>query len=147
MRTRQSKNTNAALAAYGVLDDPPVRTTQQSPVRWTDDHARIKRQEAASEAAPKPSMPIHWAHGGWRHPRSASPAYPKFASSARPANALLPRMLEEEADREPTWKAKLPLGSPSSLARMMNILEAKGREEAAARLASLHHKAGSHPCG
>jgi hypothetical protein len=29
----------------------------------------------------------------------------------------------------------------------MNILEAEGRGEAAAQLASLHHKAGSHPCG
>jgi hypothetical protein len=29
---------------------------------------------------------------------------------------------------------------------MMNILEAEGREEAAARLASLHHEAGGHPC-
>jgi hypothetical protein len=32
-RTRQSKNTNAALAACDVLDGPPVRTTQQPPVR------------------------------------------------------------------------------------------------------------------
>jgi hypothetical protein len=53
VRTRQSKNTNAAHAAYDVLDDPPVRTAQQSPVWWTDGHARTKRQEAASEAAPE----------------------------------------------------------------------------------------------
>jgi hypothetical protein len=52
---------------------------------------------------------------------------PEFASSARLANALLPRMLEEEAGHQPTRKAKLPLGSPSSLARKMNILEAEGR--------------------
>jgi hypothetical protein len=57
VRTRQSKNTNAALAACDVLDDPPVRTAQQSPVRWTDSHARIKRQEAASEAAIEPAEP------------------------------------------------------------------------------------------
>jgi hypothetical protein len=80
-------------------------------------------------------------------PQTVGPVYPEFASSAKPANALLPRMLEEEAYRQPTWKAKLPLGSPSSPARMMNILEAEGRGEAAARLASLHHQAGSHPCG
>jgi hypothetical protein len=79
-------------------------------------------------------------------PQTAGPVYPEFASSAKPANALLPQMLEEEADRQPTRKAKLPLGSPSSPVRMMNILEAKGRGEAAAQLASLHHKAGSHPC-
>jgi hypothetical protein len=57
VRTRQSKDTNAALAAYDVLDDPPVRMAQQSPVRWTDGHARTKRQEATSEAAPEPAEP------------------------------------------------------------------------------------------
>jgi hypothetical protein len=39
------------------------------------------------------------------------------------------------------------LGVPSSSARMMNILEAEGGEDAAARLASPHHKAGDHPYG
>jgi hypothetical protein len=57
VRTRQSKNTNTALAACDVLDSPPVRTAQQSPVRWTDGHARIKRQEAASKAATEPAEP------------------------------------------------------------------------------------------
>jgi hypothetical protein len=55
VRTRQSKNTNAAHTAYDVFDDPPVRTAQQSPMRWTDGHARIKQQEAASEAAIEPA--------------------------------------------------------------------------------------------
>jgi hypothetical protein len=77
-------------------------------------------------------------------PQTASPAYPEFASFARLANALLPRMLEEEVGRQPTRKAEPRLGSPSSPARMMNILEAEGRREAAARLASPHHKAGGH---
>jgi hypothetical protein len=57
VRTRQSKNTNAAHAVYDVLDDPLVRTTQQSPARWTDGRAWIKRQEAASEAATEPAEP------------------------------------------------------------------------------------------
>jgi hypothetical protein len=39
------------------------------------------------------------------------------------------------------------LGAPSFPARMMNILEAEGGAEAAARLASPHHKAGDHPYG
>jgi hypothetical protein len=43
VRTRQSKDANAARAAYDVLDDPPVRMVQQLPVRWTDGHARTKR--------------------------------------------------------------------------------------------------------
>jgi hypothetical protein len=63
-------------------------------------------------------------------------------ASERPS----PRMMEEEAGRQPLRRAGPQLGSPSSLARMMNILEAEDRG-AAARLASLHHKAGSHPCG
>jgi hypothetical protein len=37
------------------------------------------------------------------------------------------------------------LSTPSSPARMMNILEAEGRREVAARLASPHYKAGGHP--
>jgi hypothetical protein len=57
VRTRQSKDTNAARAACDVLDDPPVRTAQQLPVRWTDSHARTKRQEAASEAVPETPEP------------------------------------------------------------------------------------------
>jgi hypothetical protein len=62
VRTRQSKDTNAAHAAYDVLDDPPVRTAQQSPVRWKDGHARTKRQEAASKAALEPAKPASQAH-------------------------------------------------------------------------------------
>jgi hypothetical protein len=38
-------------------------------------------------------------------------------------------MLEEDADRQPMRKAKLPLGLSSSPARMMNILEAEGKGE------------------
>jgi hypothetical protein len=36
-------------------------------------------------------------------------------------------MLEEEAGHQPMRKAGPQLGSPSTLARMMNILEAEGR--------------------
>jgi hypothetical protein len=36
-------------------------------------------------------------------------------------------MLEEEAGRQPMRKAGPQLGSPSTPARMMNILEAEGR--------------------
>jgi hypothetical protein len=62
VRTRQSKNTNAALAACDVLDGPPVRTAQQQPVRWVDGHARIKQQEAASKAVTEPTEPASQAH-------------------------------------------------------------------------------------
>jgi hypothetical protein len=59
--------------------------------------------------------------------------------------ALLLQMLEEEAGHQPMRKAGLQLGSPSTPVRMMNILEAEGRGDDAARLASLHHEAGGHP--
>jgi hypothetical protein len=70
-----------------------------------DSHAPTKQQEAASEAVPKPPKPRHRARGGWRRMQSAGPKYPKFASFARLADALLPRMLEEEAGHQPMWKA------------------------------------------
>jgi hypothetical protein len=43
VRTRQSKNTNTALAACDVLDGPPVCMAQQAPVRWVDSHAPPQR--------------------------------------------------------------------------------------------------------
>jgi hypothetical protein len=50
VRTRQSKNTNAALAACDVLDGPPVRTTQQPPLWRTDSHTPPQWWEVAPEA-------------------------------------------------------------------------------------------------
>jgi hypothetical protein len=88
VRTRQSKNTNATHAAYDVLDDPLVRMEQQSPVRWTDGHARIKRQEAASEAVTEPAKPASQARWSWRRLRPTGPTLSKFAPSARPVSAL-----------------------------------------------------------
>jgi hypothetical protein len=55
-------------------------------------------------------------------------------------------MLKEEAACRPMREVEPRLSSPSATARMMNILEAEGGAEAAARLASPHHKAyGHHP--
>jgi hypothetical protein len=42
---------------------PDLRAARQSPVWWTDGHARIRRQEAASEAvteSPKPVSQARW---------------------------------------------------------------------------------------
>jgi hypothetical protein len=73
-----------------------------------------------------------------------SPAWLEDASSAELEDALLPRMPEEEAGRRPT-RRQAPTRRAPSPARMMNILEAEGGAEAAARLASPHHEAGDHP--
>jgi hypothetical protein len=80
-----------------------------------------------------------------------SPAWLEDASSAelpapQAANALLPRSLREGAGHYPCG-GRPRLGSPSATARMMNILEAKGRREAAARLALPHREAGGHHLG
>jgi hypothetical protein len=124
---RLVRSPGAADGAGEAVDVADLRTTQPSPTRWMDSHAPTKQHDAASEAAPKPPKTRHRARGGWRRLQSAGPMYPKFASFARLANALLPRMLEEEAGRQPMRKAGSQLGSPSSPARMMNILEAEGR--------------------
>jgi hypothetical protein len=42
-------------------------------------------------------------------------------------NILLLQMLEEEAGHQPMQRVVPQLGSPSTPARMMNILEAEGR--------------------
>jgi hypothetical protein len=77
---------------------------------------------------------------------SPSPAWLEDASAGL-EDALLPQILEEEAGHRPTREAGSHSARPSSLARMMNILEAEGRAEAATRLASPHHQAGDHPYG
>jgi hypothetical protein len=72
------------------MDVADLCTTRPSPIRWTDNHAPTKRQEAASEAAPRPSKPGNRARGGQRRLQLAGPAYPKSASSARLVNTLPP---------------------------------------------------------
>jgi hypothetical protein len=45
------------------VDVADLRTAQPSPMRWTDSYAPVRRQEAASEAAPKPSKPRNQTRG------------------------------------------------------------------------------------
>jgi hypothetical protein len=56
-------------------------------------------------------------------------------------------MLKERVTHEPVQEVELRLTSPSAPARMMKILEAEGRAEAATRLASPHHQTGGHRLG
>jgi hypothetical protein len=56
-------------------------------------------------------------------------------------------MLKEEVAYRPVQEVELRLGSPSTPARMMKILEAEGEAEAAARLAFSHHQTGGHRLG
>jgi hypothetical protein len=129
-RTRLSQNTNTALVAYDVLGDPSMRlAAREGPWKWPTCARRDRRPCGGRTATPRPGS--RW----------------QLASSVRLVNALLPRMLEEEAGHQPMRKAGPQLGSPSSPARMMNILEAEDKGEATARLALPHHKAGDHHPG
>jgi hypothetical protein len=78
---------------------------------------------------------------------SPSPAWLEDVSSVELEDAFLTRMPEEEAGRRPMRKVEPRLNSPSATARMMKILEAEGGAEAAARLASPHHRTGGHHPG
>jgi hypothetical protein len=127
-RTILSKNTNTALAAYDVLCNPSVRpAAREGPWTWLACARRDRRPCGGRTTTPRPGS--RW----------------QFASSVRLVDALLPRMLEEEAGRQPMRKAGHQLSLPSS--PVMNILEAEGKGEATARLALPHHKAGGHHSG
>jgi hypothetical protein len=54
---RLGRSPGAVGDAGRAADMPDLRAARQSPVRWTDSHARTKRQEATSEAAPEPADP------------------------------------------------------------------------------------------
>jgi hypothetical protein len=56
----------AAAGAGEAMDVADLRMARPSPMRWTGSHAPTKWQEAASEAAPRPSKPGNRAHGGRR---------------------------------------------------------------------------------
>jgi hypothetical protein len=56
-------------------------------------------------------------------------------------------MLREKVTHEPAQEVELQLSPASAPARMMNILEAEGGADAAARLASPHHRTGGHSLG
>jgi hypothetical protein len=129
VRTRPSRDADTAPTAYDVLYDPPVwPVAWDGPWTWPTCARRDRRPCGGRTATPRPGS--RW----------------QFASPARLANVLLPRVLEKEAGRQPMRKAGPQLGLPSPPAWMMNILEAEGRREATARLALLHHKVdGHHP--
>jgi hypothetical protein len=62
-RTTSCTSPGKAGGAGEAVDVADLRTAQPSPVRWTGSHAPSKRQEAAPEAAPKPSRPKSQARG------------------------------------------------------------------------------------
>jgi hypothetical protein len=96
VRTRLSRNTDTAPAAYDVLCNPPVRpVAREGPWTWPTCARCDRRPCGGRTATPQPCS--RW----------------QFASSARLVDALLPQMLEEEAGRQPMRKARPQLGLPS----------------------------------
>jgi hypothetical protein len=122
MRMGPSQNTSAALAAYDVLGDPPVRLATI---------ARTKDRMLHPGWAATVRLPRH----GWRPP---PPQSWRMVST--------PRSWRKKRDAGPR-EGRPRLALPSSPARMMKILEADGGAEVATRLASPHHQAGGHRLG
>jgi hypothetical protein len=74
-------------------------------------------------------------------------AWLEDASSAELEDGFHHQKLEEEVASRPVREVEPRLASFSAPARMMNILEAEGGAEAAARLASPHPGVGGHRLG
>jgi hypothetical protein len=85
-------------------------------------------------------------HRKQRRSRSGRRARHAAAANATNGECPSPRSLREGADRCPRGD-RPQLGALPSPALMMNILEAEGGAEAAARLASPHHRNGGHRLG
>jgi hypothetical protein len=156
VRTRPSKNAASTPAAYSVLYGPLVRpVVREKPWMWRTHARRDRRPCGGRTAMPRPSVggsprAIRAREPGTRQLTALAAGRPRVAEVhllLKAGERLLPQMLEEEAGHRPMRKVGPQLGSPPTLARMMNILEAEGRREAAARLSSPHHKDGSHPSG
>jgi hypothetical protein len=140
-RTRPSQNTSTALTAYDVLcsqwhreglDVASPHKAQPTPVRRMGSHALPQRWEVAPEAAPEPLRPGSQTRCSCQLPGRRTPLSP---DCRRKKQVVGPR------------GGRPRLAPPSSPARMMKILEAEGGAEAAARLASPHHRTGGHRPG
>jgi hypothetical protein len=121
VRTRPSKNATAAPAAYDVLYDLPVRPVAREKPWMRPTRARRDRRPCGGRAATlHPSGRRQCRRRHQSHPgRGARHAAADGATDGRPhapgvrllrkaGERLLPRMLEEEADRQPTHSARPP---------------------------------------
>jgi hypothetical protein len=108
---------------FSTGDSSHLRTARPSPGWRTDSYTLTRQQQFAFP---------HIARGRLLHRAGGCPSPSNVGGrSGSPAHA----------------GGRTQLGAPSSPAQMMSILEAKGRAEAVAQLASPHHKAGDHPYG
>jgi hypothetical protein len=140
------KNAAAAPVAYDVLYSLPVQSeAREKPWMWSTRAQRHHRPCGGRAATLRPSGRMQRRRQCQSHPgREARHA---AADSATDGERPSPPDTEGISGLLPTRRWSLNSAHPPSPARMMNILEAEGRREAAARFASPHHKAGSHPSG
>jgi hypothetical protein len=144
-RTRLFQNTNTALAAYDVLCDQPEQpVAREGPGRGRPAHGATDTR--AADGQPRSTPAVGGGTGSSTRVAQAGEPDTRQLTAPRTANALLPRTLREGVGRCPRG-GRTQLGSPSSPARMMNILEAEGRGEATTRLALPHHEAYDHHPG
>jgi hypothetical protein len=111
---------------------------RRSPLRHqrhqTPTHGATVAQMEDGQLHPSQAAAVRLPPHGWRTPPPQSWRMPFSPERWRKKRAAGP------------CRGRPQLAPPSSPARMMNILEAEGGAEAAARLASLHHEAyGHHP--
>jgi hypothetical protein len=165
VRTRPSKNAVAAPTVYDVLYDPPVRpAAREKTWMWWTCTRRDRRPCGGRTATPRPNgrrqrrrrRRGHRSRGTGQVVAGGAcsrPVAPAVGRSRIPEARLLRKAGERPSPPNAGGRSGPPahaeagpqLGSPSSPAWMMNILEAEGWGEAVAWLASLHHKAGGHP--
>jgi hypothetical protein len=117
----------ATTAAVGSLSSGGRRFS-------TGDSSRLRTMEDR-QLHPGQAATVHLPPHGWRTPLPHSWRMPLSPECWRKKRVTGPH------------GGRPQLGAPPSPARMINILEAEGGAEAAARLASPHHKAGDHPYG
>jgi hypothetical protein len=110
---------------YDVLCDPPVQPEAQGgPGRGRPAHGATDTR--AADGLPRSAPVVGGGTGSNTRAAQAEEPDTRQLTAPRTANALLPRSLREGAGRCP-YGCGTQLGTASSSARMMNILEAEGR--------------------
>jgi hypothetical protein len=129
-RTRVPPSQRAACCAT-----PRCSRRRRKPGRGRPARGTTAAQVEDGQLHPGPAAAVRLPPYGWRMPPPQS-----WRMSSSPECWRKKRVAGPRGGRP-------QLAPPSSSARMMKILEAEGGAEAAARLASPHHKADDHPSG
>jgi hypothetical protein len=137
--------TAAAMTSGQTLLRPATRPSPASPPKGRG-HAKGHRVGGQSAEKPLPAASVGGGTGSSAEAAQAGRARHAAAASATNGERPSPRSLREGAGRCPRGD-RPQLGALPSPALMMNILEAEGGAEAAARLASPHPGTGGHRLG